>query len=255
MKAHRQYTYCYDQMCIYFFIFYLHRNVIRCCFLHLLPNPNIDWFITKCATSQIDCDLIVPVFLNTVDNIGLTCSVESMHTIAARRLSRRGTASRHHPHRTSSRRNKENTNGVHRTGIGRSGGGSGPTTTTNPNTTTTSSSTHHDDLRSASRKQRTVSFEQNQLQSPSRSSSDYFGPELAARRTTPSHWTATDDQTRSSHDIYNSAIHSSMGGREGGGAASSTSSIVNFMTTNSEEEADTPNISYQINPPFLPPRV
>lgn len=165
------------------------------------------------------------VFCTIVDNIGLTCSAESMHTIAARRLSRRGTASRHHPHRTSSRRNKENGNGVHRNSIGRSGSGT--------------SNTHQDDLRNQ-RKQRTVSFEQNQLQSPS----EYFAPPgglaVASAGRTASHW---NEEAHSSHDIYNSANHSS---------SIAPTSILNFMT--SSEDTQSHN-SYQINSPFQPPRV
>lgn len=41
-----------------------------------------------------------------VGNVGLSASAESVHQ--AKRPSRRGQASRHHPHRSSSRRNKEN---------------------------------------------------------------------------------------------------------------------------------------------------
>lgn len=170
-------------------------------------------------------------YLYTVDNIGLTCSVESMHTIAARRLSRRGTASRHHPHRTSSRRNKENGNGigVHRNSIGRSSGSGN-----------SSSAAHHDDLLRNQRKQRTVSFEQNQLQSPT---AEYYGSELAAGRTTAGHW---NEEAHSSHDIiYGSAIHSSM--------VEPTTSILNFMIHNKENE--THHNSYQMNLPFIPPRL
>lgn len=137
-----------------------------------------------------------------VDNIGLTCSAESMHTIAARRLSRRGTASRHHPHRTSSRRNKENGNGVHRNSIGRTSGSA-------------SNSTNHDDLRNQ-RKQRTVSFEQNQLPSPT----DYCAPTVQ--------W---NEATHSTQDLYNSAIR------------------------NSVAEPTESSSSYQLKPRYSPPRV
>lgn len=80
----------------------------------------------------------------SVGNIGLSASAESVHQSATgKRPSRRGTASRHHPHRSSSRRNKEN--------------GSRPGSFRNNKLANNS---NNPDIDGRLRKQRAVSFEQ-----------------------------------------------------------------------------------------------
>lgn len=81
---------------------------------------------------------------SSVGNIGLSASAESVHQSATgKRPSRRGTASRHHPHRSSSRRNKEN--------------GSRPGSFRNNKLANNS---NNPDIDGRLRKQRAVSFEQ-----------------------------------------------------------------------------------------------
>lgn len=172
-----------------------------------------------------------------VDNIGLTCSVESMHTIAARRLSRRGTASRHHPHRTSSRRNKENGNGAHRkNSIGRTSGGGSHCTGGGANGS--GSSAHHDEMR-CQRKQRTVSFEHQQqlLQSP-QTQAVYFASAMPNGQ-----WSDGASQS-SGNDLHNiSAIKN---------VVAPTTSILTYMSSNDAIDSTS---SYQMNVHFIPPRV
>lgn len=85
-----------------------------------------------------------------VGNIGLSASAESVHQ--AKRPSRRNNATRHHPHRSSSRRNKEN--GSSRSGSFRNNG----------KTLNAANHTNQiDDVTRINRKSRAVSFDQSSI--------------------------------------------------------------------------------------------